>query len=156
MPFKPYFKVSTKCLYVWCKEISDIERVLSRIALGSARPRDLGTAASSLCANSILRHALQPIVSQQQSGLLEQLNEELGDFHGLHQRLMSAIVENPPVLLRDGNVIAEGFDSELDELRQIRDHASQFLIDLEIKEREQSGIPTLKSAITALVAIILS
>jgi DNA mismatch repair protein MutS len=48
------------------------------------------------------------------------------------------------VLLRDGNVIAEGFDSELDELRKIRDHAGQFLIDLEIKEREQSGIPTLK------------
>lgn len=83
-------------------------------------------------------------MSQQQSTLLVQLNEELGDFHGLHQRLMSAIVENPPVLLRDGNVIAEGFDSELDELRQIRDHASQFLIDLEIKEREQSGIPGLK------------
>ncbi len=44
-------------------------------------------------------------------------------FIGLHQRLMQAIVENPPVLLRDGNVIAEGFDSELDELRKIRDHA---------------------------------
>ncbi len=57
---------------------------------------------------------------------------------------MQAIVENPPVLLRDGNVIAEGFDSELDELRKIRDHAGQFLIDLEIKERQESGIPTLK------------
>ncbi|WP_455595671.1 DNA mismatch repair protein MutS [Acinetobacter pecorum] len=126
------------------KEISDIERVLSRIALGSARPRDLVQLRQACAQIPFLRHALQPIVSQQQSGLLEQLNEELGDFHGLHQRLMSAIVENPPVLLRDGNVIAEGFDSELDELRQIRDHASQFLIDLEIKEREQSGIPTLK------------
>ena len=57
---------------------------------------------------------------------------------------MNAIVENPPVLLRDGNVIAEGFDSELDELRQIRDHAGQFLIDLEIRERENTGINTLK------------
>lgn len=126
------------------KEISDIERVLSRIALGSARPRDLVQLRQACAQIPFLRHALQPIVSQQQSKLLVQLNEELGDFHGLHQRLMSAIVENPPVLLRDGNVIAEGFDSELDELRQIRDHASQFLIDLEIKEREQSGIPTLK------------
>lgn len=126
------------------KEISDIERVLSRIALGSARPRDLVQLRQASAQIPFLRHALQPIVSQQQSKLLVQLNEELGDFHGLHQRLMSAIVENPPVLLRDGNVIAEGFDSELDELRQIRDHASQFLIDLEIKEREQSGIPGLK------------
>ncbi|MBD8008707.1 DNA mismatch repair protein MutS [Acinetobacter pecorum] len=126
------------------KEISDIERVLSRIALGSARPRDLVQLRQACAQIPFLRHALQPIVSQQQSKLLVQLNEELGDFHSLHQRLMSAIVENPPVLLRDGNVIAEGFDSELDELRQIRDHTSQFLIDLEIKEREQSGIPTLK------------
>ncbi|ENU97681.1 DNA mismatch repair protein MutS [Acinetobacter variabilis] len=126
------------------KEISDIERVLSRIALGSARPRDLVQLRQACAQIPFLRHALQPLLSQQNSKLLQQLNEELGDFHGLHQRLMSAIVENPPVLLRDGNVIAEGFDSELDELRKIRDHAGQFLIDLEIKEREQSGIPTLK------------
>ncbi|GAA5555652.1 DNA mismatch repair protein MutS [Acinetobacter schindleri] len=126
------------------KEISDIERVLSRIALGSARPRDLVQLRQACAQIPFLRHALQPMVSQQQSKLLVQLNEELGDFHGLHERLMSAIVENPPVLLRDGNVIAEGFDAELDELRKIRDHAGQFLIDLEIKEREQSGIPTLK------------
>ena len=126
------------------KEISDIERVLSRIALGSARPRDLVQLRQACAQIPFLRHALQPLLSQQNSKLLQQLNQELGDFHGLHQRLMSAIVENPPVLLRDGNVIAEGFDSELDELRKIRDHAGQFLIDLEIKEREQSGIPTLK------------
>lgn len=126
------------------KEISDIERVLSRIALGSARPRDLVQLRQACAQIPFLRHALQPMVSQQQSKLLIQLNEELGDFHGLYERLMSAIVENPPVLLRDGNVIAEGFDAELDELRKIRDHAGQFLIDLEIKEREQSGIPTLK------------
>ncbi|WP_180160807.1 DNA mismatch repair protein MutS [Acinetobacter sp. YH01004] len=126
------------------KEISDIERVLSRVALGSARPRDLVQLRQACAQIPYLRHALQPIVSAQQSQLIQNLNEELGDFHGLHQRLMQAIVENPPVLLRDGNVIAEGFDNELDELRKIRDHAGQFLIDLEIKEREQSGIPTLK------------
>lgn len=126
------------------KEISDIERVLSRIALGSSRPRDLVQLRQACAQIPFLRHALQPMVSQQQSKLLIQVNEELGDFHGLHERLMSAIVENPPVLLRDGNVIAEGFDAELDELRKIRDHAGKFLIDLEIKEREQSGIPTLK------------
>ncbi|BFM35065.1 DNA mismatch repair protein MutS [Acinetobacter towneri] len=126
------------------KEISDIERVLSRVALGSARPRDLVQLRQACAQIPYLRHALQPIVSAQQSALIQNLNEELGDFHGLHQRLMQAIVENPPVLLRDGNVIAEGFDSELDELRKIRDHAGQFLIDLEVKERQDSGIPTLK------------
>ncbi|AXQ22880.1 DNA mismatch repair protein MutS [Acinetobacter wuhouensis] len=126
------------------KEIGDIERVLSRVALGSARPRDLVQLRQACAQIPFLRHALQPILSSTQSQLITQLNEELGDFNGLHQRLMSAIVEHPPVLLRDGNVIAEGFDDELDELRKIRDHAGQFLIDLEIKERESTGINTLK------------
>ncbi|AXY57107.1 DNA mismatch repair protein MutS [Acinetobacter chinensis] len=126
------------------KEIGDIERVLSRVALGSARPRDLVQLRQACAQLPVLRQALQPVLSTSQTELLYQLNEELGDFHGLHQHLLSAIVENPPVLLRDGNVIAEGFDSELDELRKIRDHAGQFLIDLEIQERENTGINTLK------------
>ena len=126
------------------KDISDIERVLSRVALGSARPRDMVQLRQACAQIPLLRHAIQPILKTQQSQLIMQLNEELGDFNGLHQRLLSAIVENPPMLLRDGNVIAEGFDSELDELRKIRDHAGQFLIDLEIQERERTGINTLK------------
>ena len=127
------------------KDISDIERVLSRVALGSARPRDLVQLRQACAQIPLLRHALQPILTQQNTSvLLSELNQELGDFNGLHARLMSAIVENPPVLLRDGNVIAEGFDSELDELRKIRDHAGQFLIDLETQERENTGIHTLK------------
>lgn len=126
------------------KEIGDIERVLSRVALGSARPRDLVQLRQACAQIPYLRHALLPIIEQKQSQLLVELNTELGDFHGLHQRLMNAIVENPPVLLRDGNVIAEGFDAELDELRKIRDHAGQFLIDLEIQERANTGIATLK------------
>ena len=126
------------------KDIGDIERVLSRVALGSARPRDLVQLRQACAQIPFLRHALQPLLTNKQSQLITQLNEELGDFNGLHERLMSAIIENPPVLLRDGNVIAEGFDSELDELRKIRDHAGQFLIDLEIREREVSRINTLK------------
>lgn len=126
------------------KEISDIERVLSRIALGSARPRDLVQLRQACAQIPFLRHALKPVVEMRSAALISQLNDELGDFHGLHELLMSAIVEQPPVLLRDGNVIAEGFDTELDELRKIRDHAGQFLIDLEVKERESTGINTLK------------
>ncbi len=126
------------------KEIGDIERVLSRVALGSARPRDLVQLRHACAQIPFLRHALAPVLKNQQSKLLTQLDQELGDFKSLHQHLMAAIVENPPVLLRDGNVIAEGYDDELDELRKIRDHAGQFLIDLEIKERERTGINTLK------------
>ncbi len=126
------------------KDISDIERVLSRVALGSARPRDLVQLRQACAQIPLLRHAIQPITQAHQSNLIQQLDHELGDFNGLHQRLMSAIVEHPPVLLRDGNVIAEGFDSELDELRKIRDHAGQFLIDLEIQERQNTGVSTLK------------
>ncbi len=126
------------------KEISDIERVLSRIALGTARPRDLVQLRQACSQIPFLRHALQPVIDSKKSKMLHQLYQELGDFKVLSERLSSAIVENPPVLLRDGNVIAEGFDHELDELRKIRDHAGQFLIDLEIQEREQTGISTLK------------
>lgn len=126
------------------KEISDIERVLSRIALGTARPRDLVQLRQACSQIPFLRHALQPVIDSKKSKMLHQLYQELGDFKVLSERLSSAIVENPPVLLRDGSVIAEGFDHELDELRKIRDHAGQFLIDLEIQEREQTGISTLK------------
>ena len=126
------------------KNISDIERVLSRIALGSARPRDLVQLRQACAQIPLLRHAIQPIISLKTSVLVQQLDDELGDFKGLYQHLISAIVEHPPVLIRDGNVIAEGFDSELDELRKIRDHAGQFLIDLERQERENTGIATLK------------
>lgn len=126
------------------KDIGDIERVLGRVALGSARPRDLVQLRQACAQIPTLRQSLKPILDQQQSSYITQLNQELGDFQGLYQLLMAAIVENPPVLLRDGNVIAEGFDAELDELRKIRDHAGQFLIDLEIQERENTGINTLK------------
>ena len=138
---KGYHEAPTRLVL---KDISDIERVLSRIALGSARPRDLVQLRQACAQTPLLRHAIQPIIHSHPAGLIEQLDNELGDFKALYQRLMAAVVEHPPVLLRDGNVIAEGFDSELDELRKIRDHAGQFLIDLEIQERENTGVSTLK------------
>ncbi len=125
------------------QEIGDIERVLSRVALGTARPRDLVQLRQACAQLPFLKHALLPVLHSS-AELLTQLNAQLGDFHTLYQLLMSAISENPPVLLRDGQVIADGFDAELDELRQIRDHAGQFLINLEQQEREQSGINGLK------------
>ncbi|MDO1592126.1 hypothetical protein Q2T49_33950, partial [Pseudomonas aeruginosa] len=91
----------------------DIERVLSRVALGSARPRDLVQLRHACAQIPFLRNALAPVVQAKKSKLLGQLDQELGDFKSLHQHLMAAIVENPPVLLRDGNVIAEGYDAAL-------------------------------------------
>ncbi len=125
------------------KNIGDIERILSRVALGTARPRDLMQLREACGQLPLLQHALQPAL-QQDDVALNHIAKELGQFHFIFERLQQAIVELPPILLREGGVIAEGFDNELDELRQIRDHAGQFLLDLEHREREASGIATLK------------
>ncbi len=120
--------------------IGDIERILTRIALKSARPRDL----------TQLREALHrlPALQQQLAGLdsplLGDLTQRIASYPELHTLLSKAIIDEPPMLIRDGGVIAEGYDSELDELRAIRENAGQFLLDLEAREREQTGIATLK------------
>lgn len=128
--------------------VGDVERVLGRVALGTARPRDLVMLRQACGQLPFIHHAIKPILQSkplnEQSNLLHQLNEQLGQFSHIQQLLQHAIVETPPVLLRDGGVINEGFDSELDELRQIRDNASQYLLDMEIREREITGISTLK------------
>lgn len=128
------------------QEISDIERVLSRVALGSARPRDLVQLRQAFAQIPLLRHALQPILNTHTQGLLAELTQQLGDFQPLYEHLCHAIVELPPVVLRDGNVIATGFDPELDELRQMKDNAGDFLIQMELKERQRTGISNLKIA----------
>lgn len=130
------------------KEIGDVERVLSRVALGTARPRDLVQLRQACGQLPFLQHALQPILHNPASADcphdIPQISQDLGQFNETFQRLQMAIVELPPVFLREGGVIAEGFDAELDELRRIRDDAGQFLLDLERQEREKTGIATLK------------
>lgn len=120
--------------------IGDVERILSRIALKSARPRDLAQLRRTL--------GLLPDLNRQLSKLdaprLQVLLEEMGQYPKLHSLLEQAIIDNPPMLIRDGGVIAGGYDSELDELRALKENADQFLIDLESRERERSGIATLK------------
>jgi len=122
------------------KEIADIERILSRIALKSARPRDLAQLRDSLAALPTIQQHL----STCSSALLKKLAEKINEYPELSQRLNAAIVETPPVVLRDGGVIAEGYDDELDELRHLSQHAGQFLIDLEQREKDRSKISTLK------------
>ncbi len=122
------------------RALGDLERILTRVALRSARPRDLSTLRDGLGLLPSLREILAPLDSPR----LQSLAAELGE-HAEHAHLLaSAIITQPPVLARDGGIFAEGYDAELDELRRLSTHADQFLVDLETREREASGIPTLK------------
>ncbi|HEX7916896.1 DNA mismatch repair protein MutS [Rudaea sp.] len=120
--------------------IGDLERILARVALRSARPRDLSTLRDGLLATPALRDALKSC----DSPLLASLLDHLGEHADTAQHLAHAVLEQPPALLRDGGVIASGYDAELDELRTLSTNANQFLIDLEEREKAATGIPTLK------------
>ncbi|MBB6598903.1 DNA mismatch repair protein MutS [Luteimonas sp. MC1825] len=122
------------------RALGDVERILSRIALRSARPRDLGTLRDALAMLPELRTMLAPLDSPRLAALVAGLGEHAGQA----ALLATALVEQPPVLARDGGVFADGHDAELAELRRLSTHADQFLVDLELREREASGIATLK------------
>ncbi|MEQ6342796.1 MAG: DNA mismatch repair protein MutS [Gammaproteobacteria bacterium] len=127
-------------LHTLLRGIGDIERILARVALKSARPRDLAHTREALGALPGLHDLLQ----DKDSPLLHALREQIGTHPEIHALLQRAIIETPPMLIRDGGVIAPGFDAELDELRGLSENAGQYLLDLEIRERERSGINTLK------------
>ena len=120
--------------------VGDLERVLARIALRSARPRDLVQLRAALGALPSLRRILVAAPSP----LLQRLTLSINDHHEEHSLLHRAINEAPPHYLREGGVIAPGFDAELDELRALGSNTEQFLIDLEQRERERSGLSSLK------------
>ena len=120
--------------------IGDVERILSRVALRSARPRDLAQLRTSLAAVPPLRTLLGAI----DSPLLHQLYGRIGEHRDSVALLTAAIAAEPAALVRDGDVIAAGYDPELDELRRIATHTDEFLLELEARERQRSGIPGLK------------
>ena len=120
--------------------IGDIERILSRVALRSARPRDLSQLGYALGALP----GLARLVGALDSPALGETVERMGRHPKLQALLDRALIENPPMLIRDGGVIAEGYDDELDDLRAIAANADQYLLDLETREKERTGIPTLK------------
>ena len=122
--------------------IGDIERILARIALLSARPRDLSTLGSTLQ----MLPALQQQLALLDSPLLQQLSSAIGTHPETVALLDAAIIDEPPMLIRDGGVIKIGFDPELDELRALSANADQFLIDLETQEKRKTGINSLKVA----------
>ena len=119
---------------------ADLERILTRIALKSARPRDLSGLRDTLARLPEVQQQLQPL----DDPLLRDLAARAGEHPAVHGLLTSALIESPPVLLRDGGVIAPGYDAELDELRDLTEHGDQFLLDMETRERERTGISTLK------------
>ncbi|ANE55944.1 DNA mismatch repair protein MutS [Methylomonas sp. DH-1] len=122
------------------RQVGDIERISSRIALKSARPRDLLTLRLTL--------AVLPELQQKLAGSdnphLDALRGQLREHPELVDLLQRAIIANPPMLIRDGGVIAPGFNAELDELRNLSQNADQFLIDMEQRERASTGIANLK------------
>ncbi len=122
------------------RAISDIERILGRVALRSARPRDLTGLRSSLGALPALKACLQ--ACDQPS--LQTLSKSLGEHPSELTLLRAAIAEEPSTLLREGDVIANGFDAELDQLRSLATDTDRFLLELEARERERSGIAQLK------------
>ena len=120
--------------------VGDIERILSRVALRTARPRDLRQLQNALARIPDLRQAVGGV----DSPLLQTLGRRMEPHSRERDLLARALVDNPPMLIRDGGVIAAGFDDELDELRALAANADKFLLDLETRERARTGIPTLK------------
>ena len=130
----------TADLHGLLREVGDVERILARVALRSARPRDLVQLRAALA----LLPGLQALLQHLDTPLAGDLRTRIGVHHATVERLRRAIAEQPSHFVRDGGVIATGYDPELDELRTIASHTDQFLLDLEQRERERSGIANLK------------
>jgi DNA mismatch repair protein MutS len=133
-------KEQTADLHAALKQIADIERITARLALRTARPRDLSALRDSLNQLPALETALQ----SSQSALLQALAKALQADSTATQVLAAAVKDEPSVLLREGGVIADRFDAELDELRALQTNHGDFLLKYEIAEKERTGLTNLK------------
>lgn len=122
------------------KEIYDLERLSSRIAFGNINARDSKWIASSL---KVLPELKQQLYSFNEP-LTDQLANQIIDLSYITKLIDDAIIDNPPLTIKEGNIIKDHFNEELDELRYLRDHGKQWLVDFEQKEREKTGIKNLK------------
>jgi DNA mismatch repair protein MutS len=122
------------------RRVGDVERILARVALRSARPRDLAQLRDALACLPDLQSLLAAI----ESPLLQRLAGAAGSHPAIHAHLSQALVATPPALLREGGVFAPGFDPGLDELRRISEHSDEALLDLEARERERTGFQNLR------------
>ncbi|MDM7861951.1 DNA mismatch repair protein MutS [Alteromonas sp. ASW11-36] len=125
------------------RRIGDIERIISRLALRSARPRDFARLRDALLTlPDLISAASDKGVDVDKR--ISAINSACSGFDAHAQWLSEAIVDNPPVVLRDGGVIAPGYSAELDELRDLSDGATQYLAQLEAREKDRTGISSLK------------
>lgn len=122
------------------KEVYDLERLSSRIAFGNINARDLKWIASSL---KVIPELKQQLYSFNED-LTNQLADQLIDLSHITKLIDDAIIDNPPLTIKEGNIIKDHFSEDLDELRYLRNHGKQWLIDFEQKEREKTGIKNLK------------
>lgn len=122
------------------KDIYDLERLSSRIAFGNINARDLKWISSSLKVIPELKNQLLSL----EEPLITDLANHFVDFSHITDVIDQAIVDNPPLTVKEGNLINEGFNKELDELRYIRDHGKQWLAQFEQSERDKTGIKGLK------------
>ena len=127
-------------LHPLLRRIGDLERVIARITLRTARPRDFVRLQQAL---TVLPE-VQTQVQLLSAPLWQQLRQEIQPLPTLVEELQRALVPEPPATIRDGGVIADGYDAELDELRALSKNAGDFLAMLEQRERERSGLATLK------------
>ena len=133
-------------LQPYLQQVGDMERILARVALRSARPRDLTRLRTAL-------EQIEPIkllIQTKTSSNLTALSAQIDGFSAQIKLLQKAIIETPPLLIRDGGVIAEGYNAELDEWRTLSAGATQYLENLEQRERESTGIDTLKIGFNAV------
>ncbi|MBM7072929.1 DNA mismatch repair protein MutS [Shewanella sp. 202IG2-18] len=127
-------------LHEQLKILGDIERIMARLALRTARPRDFARLRQALETLPTIQHLLEDA----ESSHINNLKTYLGEFTTETQLLQKAIVDNPPMLIRDGGVIREGYNAELDEWRALSEGATSYLEQLELREKESTGIATLK------------
>jgi len=121
------------------RQMSDVERITARGALRQVRPRELAGLRDTLAGLHTLRAQVPQGVA-----LLDEWAAALAPDEAIGQRLQASLMETPAVLLRDGGVIATGFDADLDELRAISENCDAFLLDLEARERARTGIGNLR------------
>ena len=120
--------------------IRDIERIAGKISNNNLTPRDCESLGASLAVLPNLKFQLSGFTSQ----IIKNIADEFGDFSELTALLKSAFIENPPVSIKEGGFIREGFDRELDELRSVRDNGAKMIAEIEARERENTGIRNLK------------
>ena len=123
-------------------KISDLERISARLALLTARPRDLLGMRETLA----VLPAIKELLRTSDTNLLQRIDTQLTIDQDITEKLKNAINDNPPVTIRDGGVIKEGFDPKLDELRSLSRNADQYILDLEKKERVRCQVTNLRIA----------